>query len=141
MRIDSGSEKPRVDINLTPMIDVIFLLIIFFMLAAKFAEMERDLQVNPPRSGYAKPLTARARELTVNVTAEGRLVVEGGTVSLSQLESMIARAVKENPEQAVVIRGDARTALQAPVDVLSLCEKYGIKYKFLTTVKGERSSK
>ena len=63
MRIDAGTEERRIDINLTPMIDVVFLLIIFFMVATKFAEIERDLRINPPSSKHAQPITAMPRSL------------------------------------------------------------------------------
>ena len=137
MRIDRGTEEERVEINLTPMIDVVFLLIIFFMVATKFAEIERDLRVNPPSSKHAQPITATPRELIVNVTERGQYIISGVEYTPEDLERLIARAVKENPNQTVVIRGDRRVMLQLPVNVLSLCEKYEVKRKFLTiTVPG-----
>ena len=133
MRIDGGTEERRIDINLTPMIDVVFLLIIFFMVATKFAEIERDLRVNPPSSSHAQPITAMPRELIVNVTTDGRYIVNEVEYPVEDLEKLIAQAVKENPDQAVIVRGDRQTTLQLPVNVLSLCEKYAVKRKFLTT--------
>ncbi|HUS45435.1 MAG TPA: biopolymer transporter ExbD [Phycisphaerae bacterium] len=137
MRIDRGTGEERVEMNLTPMIDVVFLLIIFFMVATKFAEIERDLRVNPPSSKHAQPITATPRELIVNVTERGQYIISGVEYTPEDLERLIARAVKENPNQTVVIRGDRRVMLQLPVNVLSLCEKYEVKRKFLTiTVPG-----
>jgi len=133
MRIDRGTGEERVEMNLTPMIDVVFLLIIFFMVATKFSEIERDLRVNPPSSKHAQPITATPRELIINVTEKGRYIISGVEYTPEDLERLIARAVKENPNQTVVIRGDRRVMLQLPVNVLSLCEKYEVKRKFLTT--------
>ncbi len=133
MRIDRGTGEERVEMNLTPMIDVVFLLIIFFMVATKFSEIERDLRVNPPSSKHAQPVTATPRELIINVTEKGRYIISGVEYTPEDLERLIARAVKENPNQTVVIRGDRRVMLQLPVNVLSLCEKYEVKRKFLTT--------
>ena len=135
MRIDSGIEEEQPQLNLTPMIDVVFLLIIFFMVATEFAKVERDLLVNPPTAKHAQPVTAPPRELIVNVTDDGRYLVSGVEYTVADLERLIARAVKENDEQAVVVRGDRRVILQLPVDVLSLCEKYEVKRKFLTTAQ------
>jgi len=136
MRIDRGTDdRPAgVEMNLTPMIDVVFLLLIFFMVATKFAEIERDLLVNPPAARQARPVTAPPKELIVNVTADGRFLVAGVEYPPEDLERLIAQAVKANPDQAVVVRGDRRVILQMPVNVLDLCEKYAVRRKFLTTV-------
>jgi len=135
MRIDRGTDERqvRVEMNLTPMIDVVFLLVIFFMVATKFAEIERDLAVNPPAARDAQPVTAAPKELIVNVTRDGRFTVAGVEFPPEDLERLIAQAVDENPDQAVVVRGDRKTILQLPVDVLNLCEKYAVRRKFLTT--------
>jgi biopolymer transport protein ExbD len=136
MRLDRSAEQhDRVELNLTPMIDVVFNLIIFFMVATKFSEIERDLRVNPPAAQHAQPVTATPRELIVNVTDDGRFVISGVEYTPADLERLIARAAAENPDQSVVVRGDRRVILQLPVNVLSLCEKYGVKRMFLTTVQ------
>ncbi len=138
MRIDAEVEadrQERLELNLTPMIDVVFLLIIFFMVATKFAEIERDTAVNPPTAKHAQPVTAAPRELVVNVLKDGRYTVNGYEYPIEDLERLIAQAVKENPNQAVVVRGDRQAILQMPVNVLSLCEKYEVKRKFLTTAQ------
>jgi len=137
MRIDAGVEEEKVELNLTPMIDVVFNLIIFFMVATKFAEVERDLRVNPPAAVHASPVTSVPRELIVNVTVDGRYIVSGVEYTPEDLERLIARAAAENADQAVIIRGDRAVVLQYPVTVLSLCDKYGIARRFVTmTVPG-----
>jgi len=135
MHIDRGTEEEGVELNLTPMIDVVFLLIIFFMVATKFAEIERDLAVNPPSAKHAQPVTATPRELIINVTKDGRFLIAGVEYTPADLERLIAKAAKENPDQAVVVRGDRKVVLQLPVNILSLCEKYHVKRKFLTTTE------
>ncbi len=137
MRIDRGTRERevRVELNLTPMIDVVFLLLIFFMVATKFAEIERDLAVNPPSARDARPVTAAPKELIINVTLDGRYLVAGVEYPPEDLERLIARTVEEHPDQAVVIRGDRQAILQLPVDVLNLCEKHGVRRKFLATVQ------
>jgi len=137
MRIDRGTEQRhvRAEMNLTPMIDVVFLLLIFFMVATKFADIERDLAVNPPSARHAQPVTAAPKELIVNVTRDGRFTVAGVEYPSDDLERLLAQAVDENPDQAVVVRGDRKAILQLPVDVLNLCEKYAVRRKYLTTAQ------
>jgi len=137
MRIDRDTQPRdvRVEMNLTPMIDVVFLLLIFFMVATKFAEIERDLEVNPPSARAARPVTAPPKELIVNVTQDGRYTVAGVEYPPEDLERLIAQAVEANPDQAVVVRGDKKAILQLPVNVLDLCEKHAVRRKFLTTAQ------
>jgi biopolymer transport protein ExbD len=135
MRIDRKSQEEQTELlNMTPMIDVVFNLLIFFLVGTRYAEIERDMLVNPPSAQHAQPVTATPRELIVNVTADGRYIIAGVEYKAQDLERLIARAVKENPEQAVVVRGDEKAILQLPVNVLNLCEKHAIKRKFLTTI-------
>ena len=135
MRIDRKSEEEQTELlNMTPMIDVVFNLLIFFLVGTRYAEIERDMLVNPPSAQHARPVTAVPRELIVNVTTDGRYLIAGIEYTVQELERLIARAVQENPEQAVVVRGDQKAILQLPVNVLSLCEKYAVKRKYLTTI-------
>ena len=136
MRIDRKIEEEQVELlNMTPIIDVVFNLLIFFLVGTRYAEIERDMLVNPPAAHVAQPVTAVPRELIVNVTDDGRFVISGVEYTPADLERLIARAVAGNPDQSVVVRGDRRVILQLPVNVLSLCEKYGVKRKFLTTIQ------
>ena len=135
MRINRKSEEEQTELlNMTPMIDVVFNLLIFFLVGTRYAEIERDQQVNPPSARHAQPVTATPRELIVNVTTDGRYVIAGVEYQVEDLDRLIGRAVKENPEQTVVIRGDRDAILQLPVNVLNLCEKHSVKRKFLTTI-------
>ncbi len=136
MRIDRKTEEEQVELlNMTPIIDVVFNLLIFFLVGTRYAEIERDMLVNPPAAQHAQPVTAVPRELIVNVTDDGRFVIAGVEYTPEDLDRLIARAVAENPDQSVVVRGDKRVVLQLPVNVLSLCEKHGVKRKFLTTAQ------
>lgn len=121
------------EINLTPIIDVVFLLLIFFLVATKFSDLERDVRVLPPSSRSARPVTAIPQELVINVTSEGKLLIAGSEISTDDLDRLLAAAVARNPGQSVIIRGDKRAVLQAAVNVLDLCERHGIARTFLTT--------
>ena len=64
-------------INVIPMIDTMMFLLIFFMMATKFADIERDARVHPPLSHDVRPITEAPRELVVNVTQAGDFLVAG----------------------------------------------------------------
>lgn len=122
-------------INVIPMIDTMMFLLIFFMMATKFADIERDVRVRPPLSHDARPITEVPVEIVVNVTSAGAFLIAGRERTLEDVDRLLGVAVKQNPHQSVVIRGDRETILQYAVNVLDLCEKHGVKRTYLTTRK------
>jgi biopolymer transport protein ExbD len=129
-------EEP-VEISMTPIIDMVFLLLIFFLVATKFADVERDVRVHPPSSRHARPITEVPQEIVINVDRDGRFLVAGTHRELPDIERLLQTATSTNPHQAVVIRGDRAAVLQAAVEILDLCEKYHIERTYLTTRQTE----
>ncbi len=126
-------EEERVELNLTPVIDMVFLLLIFFLVATKFADIERDVRVKPPSSQHARPVTAIPEELVINIADNGSLLIAGRERSIDEVDQLLKAAKKANPNQAVVIRGDKNTVLHHAVNVLDLCEKHHVERTYLTT--------
>ncbi len=134
MRISCPPE-PEVGVNMTPIIDMVFLLLIFFLVATKFADIERDVRIKPPSSRHARPIAAQPRELVINVDSGGRVRVAGREMTPESLDELLAKTVADNPRQVVVVRGDRQALLQHAVNVLDLCEKRGVDRTYLTTRK------
>ena len=125
-------------LNMTPMVDVILNLLIFFMLGTRFAEEERQLDIQLPRVTHAQSLTAPPDEIIVNVFADGRLVVNQKPTSPSELQSLLATAHARFDDQAVLIRGEGHGRYQSVMDVLSICQRAGIhNYSLATQMKAE----
>jgi len=122
-------------INVIPMIDTMMFLLVFFLMATKFADIERDVRVKPPGSRNARPVMAMPRELVVNVGRDGKLLVGGQERRIEDIDRLIRTARTDNPDQAVVIRGDRQTVLQFAVNVLDMCEKHGVAHTYLTTTQ------
>jgi len=133
-------EQPS--LNLTPMIDVVFLLIIFFMVATSFAEMERDIELELPEVASAATLTAAPKQRVVSVQAGGQIRLDGEDVSLSQLIERLSAAKREYPELSVVIRGDAACAFQHVAASLAACKEANITELGITVrvAKGARAN-
>lgn len=125
-------------LNLTPIIDVVFNLLIFFLVATKFEEEDRALPVVLPQASEAMPLTVKPKELFVNVDAEGRYFVSGQYIDEAQLEEALRVASVSNPgRQGVIIRADKRCAWQYIVTVMDLCNKANIRDYRVTTAAPE----
>jgi biopolymer transport protein ExbD len=123
-------------LNMTPMVDVILNLLIFFMLGSRFAAEEQQVDIQLPNVSRAQPLTSPPREIVVNVFADGRIAVDQNEVSKEKLEDLLAEAHKRYQDQAVLIRGDGKVNYQSVMDVLSICQKVDInKYSLATQLK------
>ena len=108
--------------NMMPLIDIVFLLLIFFLMASRFEQEERELKVTLPEVAEAQPL-AMTQELVINITPEGQYVVAQQQYSEGQLLALLVKAHRNNPHQSVLIRGDARAAWKHGVRVMGLCNK------------------
>jgi len=134
MAIQIKKGKALDSLNLTPLIDVVFLLLIFFLVATRFAQDDRELPVQLPSAASAMPMTAEPTELVINVDAAGQYMILGQRMTLDKVESALKRAVVDNPiNQMVIIRGDRNVAFQAVVSVMDLCTKLKVpSYKIST---------
>lgn len=115
-------------LDLTPMIDVVFNLLIFFMVVSQFANEERDLKVQLPDGSQAMPLTARPREIFINVDQDGRYFVRSRQHTADELGKLLTQAALDNPtSQTVVIRADRRAAWDHVATAMRLCNQAGIR--------------
>jgi biopolymer transport protein ExbD len=121
-------------LSLTPLIDVVFLLLIFFLVATRFAQEDRELDVVLPSASAAVPLTVQPKELFINIDKDGGFFVDGRTMSCDELRDAIERAVADNPvNQSVIIRADKRVAFDFVVVVMDLCNQVGVHDYSVTT--------
>jgi biopolymer transport protein ExbD len=125
-------------LNLTPLIDVVFLLLIFFLVATRFAQDDRELPVQLPSASSAVPMTMEPSELVINIDANGQYVILGEQMQIDRVETVLRKAIADNPiNQLVIIRGDKNVAFQAVVAVMDLCSKLRVpSYKISTDPKG-----
>jgi biopolymer transport protein ExbD len=134
MLIQADNHTTGPTIELTPLIDMVFLLLIFFLVATTFHQTEREMQIALPVASSSAPITAMMQELIVNVDVDGQIIVGGRKMAADDLRSMVAGAVAQNPEQKVTVRGDRRTAYANIVTVLDICKNAGIQEPYLDTV-------
>src|SRR4051812_39963099 len=112
--------------NMMPLIDVVFLLLIFFLMASHFEQAERELKVVLPEVAEAQPLTM-TKEFVVNITPQGNYVVSQQQYTEQQLAALLAETGRNNPHQSVLIRGDGRAAWKHGVRVMGMCNRAGIE--------------
>jgi biopolymer transport protein ExbD len=114
-------------INLTTMLDVVMLLIIFFMIGTQFTEEERQYDIKLPTVADVTALTGQPDEIIVNVNAEGQITIRTEPKSLVEAEALLLAARERFPGQAVVVRGDGRGQYQYVMDVMAAARRAGIR--------------
>jgi biopolymer transport protein ExbD len=117
-------EQPT--LNLTAMLDVMFLLLIFFVLNTKFLDDERQINLQVPQVTDPGKLAAAAQQQTINVYRDGTLTLDGAAVTLPELPSRLAAARGPAKSLGVLVRGDGHGELQRVADVLTACKQAGI---------------
>jgi biopolymer transport protein ExbD len=113
-------------INLTPLVDIVFNLLLFLMLATRFAadeDSEQKFDVQLATAANARPLTALPDEMIVHVAANGKVLLNGKPRTLRELEVDLVKAKKNYADQTVLIRGDGQGPYQNVVDVLAVCDR------------------
>ncbi len=123
--------------NLTPVIDVVFLLLIFFLVATRFDQEERELDTVLPEVVQGELLSMPPREIVVNVTNEGKYIVMRQELTEAQLATLLKQAVEKNPQApSVLIRGDAQAAWKYGVRVMGLCNRANIRVYKVAALQG-----
>jgi len=115
-------------INMTPMVDVILCLLVFFMAATRLYDWdESEFVVSVPEVAEARPASAAPDDLILVNAKRGVVSIDESAYNLEQLENRLRAAKEQYANQGVVIRGDASLAYQDLADVLATCDLAGIR--------------
>ena len=109
--------------NLTPVIDVVFLLLIFFLVATRFDQEESEISMRLAEVLQAQPLSMGPSEVIVNITEKGEYIVVGETLSERNLADLLRAMKIKNPgTQTIQIRADQNVKFRYPATVMGYCE-------------------
>lgn len=132
VKINKGTTVMQIPV--IPLVDTVFNLLIFFLVATKVAEAERELPVMLPDATEAQALTTKPREVIINIDAQGHYVVSARTVTLHELDLVLKSAWTNNPGRVpVVIRADKRCRWEFVVASINSCRKNKIRDYRVTT--------
>lgn len=128
MRIPTSISRHPVGFNMTPMIDIVFLLIIFFLVSSHLAQREARMELDlPTATTGAEASNENLRRITVNVLANGQTVVGGREVASSQIAGYLRQAKQQADEPMEVrIRGDRLAPYEAVEPILKGAADVGI---------------
>jgi biopolymer transport protein ExbD len=138
----SNNDDVQHEFQIAPMIDIVFLLLVFFVVSYAMAQMERELAINLPESEKASASTSRINQIVVNVSVSGEVIVNKRKMSCSQLEERLERIASFGDAPAVIIRADADCRHRYVVRVMDTCAKAKVKQiLFSTNGKEEKGEK
>jgi len=127
MLIRESNVEEEAPISLMPLIDMVFLLLIFFLIATTFAQEERDNSIQLPRTSEAQPLAAPPQQLIINIRANGDMVVGPRTFqNEGALRQVLEQVARNDPQREVLIRCDARAYHRYFAGVARICRQAGI---------------
>ncbi len=110
--------------SLTPLIDVVFILLIFFMLASNFSQWSTiDVSAPAPSKNVQEKMEGT---ILVRISEQGRIDVGGKPVNIASISAFVSKALKENPDQKVLVKPHENLPIQKMVDILDLLRDTGI---------------
>ncbi|MFC5050957.1 ExbD/TolR family protein [Rubritalea spongiae] len=121
-----NTQPPPAGFQLAPMIDVVFLLLIFFIVTYQLSDYETELEVSVPTAEEGATTTRGYLEELVNIRSDGTIVMEKTVYTLDELQAKMERLARVNKNQPIRIRGDGDTKYQDIVNVIDRCRKAGI---------------
>ena len=120
---------------LSSMLDVIFLLLCFFVTASVFSQWESEISISLPSASSAEAPGRLPGEVILNVAKDGSVTVNAKKLTLEDLGSRLKKVAEFYPGQPVVIRADRDTVYSALVDVIDTCRNSGVWNFSLATVE------
>ena len=128
-----------VALALTSMLDVIFLLLCFFVTASVFSQWENEISIQLPSAATSEQPARMPGEIIVNLGKDGAISVNGKKLTLVDLESRLARIAKFYPGQPVIIRADRDTRYDSLVKVIDTCRAADV-WNFSLATSGEENA-
>jgi len=128
--VDSGDKDVYDDINITPMLDLAYVLMIIFIIMT--TATVQGIKVNLPKASAA-PTLAKPQTKAITIMADGTIYLDTFPVSITELENLLRQYKAANPNLPVIIKGDSTVAYQKVVDVLDLVGRLDITQLGLVT--------
>lgn len=131
-RISELLSQKGPEINIAPLVDMVFLLLIFFLVTTTFSK-ETGVTVNKPQAKTAASLTKE--NIMIAVTERGTIHIHNREVDLKSLNTIVRRIIENRPDSSVVIIADENTRTGLVVDVMDECKQAGAKKISLAALK------
>ncbi len=137
MRVRRDSATEHTAPNLTTFIDMMFILVVFFIATSRFHEAERDESIRLAKTRSKMPISTVSDVLVINVDQSGAKIVDGRPRTLEELETIIRERHENKPDSEVVVRADTRGLVGPVAETLEICTRNGFKTPNVAYQTGE----
>ncbi len=114
-------------IPMAPLIDIVFLTLVFFMATTTYSSLESELDITLPTASGAELSDRQQGEIYINVRADGSIILNEREVNLDELQSVLDRVAEYFPGGSVIIRGDREANLGRAIAILDRCKRADIQ--------------
>lgn len=135
MRFGKRSEPPTVAFQIAPMVDILLVLLCFFVVTWSMARKENELDVRVPAAQAAQESNPVVNQTVLNVKSDGTVVWDRKPVKLDALLTKLRELATIFPDYAIILRGDVKTDYEHIVQVLDVCRQAGIWNVAFATAK------
>lgn len=129
MRMRDAVSEAEEPYNLIALTDMVFNLLIFFMCATTFVQIEREMSLQLPRTGMEleKASPVEGRPLVVNIRPDGATLIDGKVCGDAELSERVRNALAAQPDMAITIRADQQSIVKHFADVTRICKTAGAR--------------
>jgi len=135
VKIDEDSDM---ELQMTPLIDMVFLLLIFFLVSSQMKRIEKELPIELPEATATMEVKSAPNIVTVSIDAEGQIYIGSEPVGNEGLRVRLRDAAAQNPEQRIRVAGDVRAPFGSIVHVLDVCQGEGLNIIGINTRVGSK---
>ena len=126
-RFDPKNIYDRPQIQMIPLIDVLFFTLVFFMILSVYYHLEAQMDIHIPQATSARDMQGVGTQIVVNVTVNGKFIVNGRVLSEAALDNVLHQLTALSPQQSVIIRADQKTYHKYVIQVLDACARNNIR--------------
>lgn len=126
MKIGHKIQEEPDQIQMAPLLDIVFLTLVFFITIATYSTMESEVDIQLPTASSAVQSPRSSGEIYINLREDGGIVLNNREMTVEELQATLIRVAELFPGGAVIIRGDRDAVLGRAIDVLNCCRNADI---------------
>lgn len=139
MNFSSDRNSQQHEFQIAPMIDIVFLLLVFFIVSYSMSEMERELNITLPETTKAEEATSRINDIVINITADGQVIVNKRKLEIDALYERLKKLSDFGAPPSVIIRADKECRHKHIIRVMDVCARVKAKNIIFSTSQQENA--
>ena len=140
MKFGKRVHEEAESIQMAPLIDIVFLTLVFFMVTSVYSTMESEIDITLPTAQSAEQGERSQGEIFINLRDDGKIIVNSREMTIAELQDVLNSVAEYFPGGAVIIRGDRDAVLGRAIAILNCCKNADIQnvsFAALTEEPGE----